>query len=373
MVRCKVDHGIFMGEWTSAPNPSVVMPADGSPIVLYIPLHVDDGLAITNSSTLYAWFLSSLSKRLQIVDLGPCAKFLNILILRDRPNQKIWLFSHVYIAELLDEWNLASCRTESTPFPSNFADLPLAPPTSIPSVSDADLVPQYRRLVSCLLYLAIATRPDISYYAMWLGQFNATPTRAHFLVAKHVLRYLAGTRTLALCLGAPSPRVPSSLSGYIQSVGCSDADWASDAADRRSISGYSFYFQGSLVSWSAVKQKSIALSSTEAEYYAMAHAFKEALWLRTFLGLLRFPVPRPFPILSDNQAACSLSNSSAISARSKHIDIHHHFIRAHVQDGSFTTTWIPTADMPADIFTKPLTSSVFNCHRDALGLSIPLQ
>ena len=207
---------------------------------------------------------------------------------------------------------------------------------------------------------------------MWLGQFNAAPTRAHFLMAKHVLHYLAGTKNLALCLGASSPRVPSTLSCYMQNVGCSDVDWASDTIDRKSISGYSFYFQGSLVSWSAFKQKSIALSSTEAEYHAMTHAFKEAIWLRTFLSVLKFPVPWPFPILSDNQAACSLLNSPAISTRSKHIDIRHrdHFIRDHVQDGSFSTTWIPTADMPADIFTKPLPFPIFSRHRDVLGLSI---
>ena len=206
---------------------------------------------------------------------------------------------------------------------------------------------------------------------MWLGQFNVNPTRVHFLLAKHVLRYLSGTRDLALCLGTPCSRIPPSLSSYMQNVGCSDADWASNTVDRKSVSAYSFYFQDSLVSWSAVKQKSIALSSTEVEYYTLAHAFKEALWLRTFLGLLWFPVPRPFPILTDNQAACSLSTSSAISARSKHIDIWHHFIRGHVQAGSFSTTWILTEDMPADIFTKPLSSSNFSCHRDVLGLSIP--
>lgn len=319
MVRCEVDHGVFMGEWTSPPDPSVVMPADGSPLVLYIPLHVDDGLAVTNSPSLYMWFLASLSKRLHVVDLGACSKFLNILILRDRPTWRIWLSSRIYIADLLDEWNLASCRTASTPFPSNYSDLPSTPPASLPSISDTDLVPQYQRLVGCLLYLAIATQPDIAFYVMWLGQYNATPTCSHFLIAKHVLRYLAGTRDLALCLGAPSSRIPSTLSGYMKNVGCSDADWASDAVDRKSISGYSFFFQGSLVSWSAVKQKAIALSSTEAEYYAMAHAFKEALWLCSFLSLLKLPVPHPFPILSDNQAACSLSNSIAISTRSKHI------------------------------------------------------
>lgn len=43
MVRCEIDHGVFFGEWTS-PNPSVVMPLDGGPLVLYIPIHVDDSL-----------------------------------------------------------------------------------------------------------------------------------------------------------------------------------------------------------------------------------------------------------------------------------------------------------------------------------------
>jgi hypothetical protein len=169
-------------------------------------------------------------------------------------------------------------------------------------------------------------------------------------------------RNLALCFGSPSPLLPSSLSAFLQNVGCSDADWASDAMDRKSISGYAFYFEGSLIAWSALKQKSIALLSTEAEYYAMTHVFKEALWLRSFLGFLCFPIPRPFPILSDNQATCSLSSSQAISARSKHIDIQHHFIRAHVQDSSFSTTWISTNDMPADIFTKPHPFPIFSRH-----------
>ena len=338
MTRCEVDHGVFFGEWTSTPDPSISMPADGRPLVLYVPLHVDDGLAVTNSSSLYSWFLRMLAARLLIVDLGPCSKFLSILIIHDRPNRRLWLSSHVYVSELLDEWNLSSCKPASTPFSSSVLDLLPAPSNSLPDISDTDLLPKYQRLVGCLLYLAIATRPDIAYYAMWLGQFNAKPSRTHFLAAKHVLCYLLGTRYLALCFDVPSSNAPSSLRGFLQNCGCSDADWASDATDQKSISGYSFYFEGSLVSWSAVKQKSIALSSTEAEYYAMSHAFKEALWIRVFLGFLKFPVPCPFPIFSDNQAACSLSNSLAISARSKHIDIRHHFIREHVQDGPFSTT-----------------------------------
>lgn len=371
MIRCEIDHGVFIGEWSSPPDSSVSMPADGGLLVLYVPLHVDDGLAITNSPSLYQWFLKILAKRLTIVDLGSCSKFLSIIIIRDRSTRCLWLSSQVYIAELLEEWNLSSCRHANTPFPSHIMNKPITPSNALPDVTDVDLLPKYQRLVGCLLYLAIATRPDISYHAMWLGQFNACPTRFHFLAAKHVLRYLAGTLTLALCLGTPSSSVPNSMRSYMQNVGCSDADWASDSSDRKSISGYSFYFEGSLVSWSAVKQKSIALSSTEAEYYTMTHAFKEVLWIQVFLSLLKFPIPRPFPILSDNQAACALSNSPAISARSKHIDIRHHFIRSLVQEGTFSTIWIPTEDMPADIFTKSLPFATFSRHRDVLGLSIP--
>ena len=226
-------------------------------------------------------------------------------------------------------------------------------------------MPHWLFTLSCCCHL------PISYYAMWLGQFNANLTRSHFLLAKHVLHYLAGTKNLTLSFGTPSDILPSSLAGYMQNVGCSDVDWASYSKDQKSISGYSFFFEGSLVLWLSVKQKSIALSSTEAEYYAMTHAFKEALWLRSFLSFLKFPIPCPFPILSDNQAACSLSNSPAISACLKHIDICHHFIRTHVHEGTFSTTWIPTADMPADIFTKSLPSVVFLHHCTVLGLSIP--
>ena len=83
IVRCEADHGVFFGEWASLPDPSVTMPDDGSPLVLYVPIHVDDGLAITNLPSLYSWFLQTLANHLLIVDLGLCSKFLSILIIRD--------------------------------------------------------------------------------------------------------------------------------------------------------------------------------------------------------------------------------------------------------------------------------------------------
>jgi hypothetical protein len=103
MIHCEVDHGVFFGQWVSPPDSSVLMPLDGSPLILYIPLHVDDGLAITNSSPLYQWFIQTLKRWLLIINMGPCRKFLNLLLICDCANHRAWLSSHVYIAELLEE------------------------------------------------------------------------------------------------------------------------------------------------------------------------------------------------------------------------------------------------------------------------------
>ena len=153
--------------------------------------------------------------------------------------------------------------------------------------------------------------------------------------------------------------------------GLSDVDWASDEKDHKSVSGYCFYFFNSLVSWSSRKQRAVSTSSTEFEYYTLMNTFKEGIWLRLFLSLTKLPSPLPFPIFCDNQSTCTIANADTISSRTKHIDIHHHFIRQIINDGSFTTTWITTSDMTADIFTKPLLSIPFICHHDNLGLITP--
>ena len=95
---------------------------------------------------------------------------------------------------------------------------------------------------------------------------------------------------------------------------------------------------------------------------------KEALWVSVFLALIELPVPRPFPLLSDNQSALVLANSDSVLSRSKHIDIHYHFIHTEIDGGSFVTIWCPTLDMIADIFTKSLPSDLHYKDSASLGL-----
>ena len=367
MNRCEVDHAVFVGTWTSPPDPLIPTLPGNAPLFAIIPVHVDDGLIVCNSLPLYSWIISELQKTIEIIDMGPASLYLGNRITRDRSRRKIWLSQRSYCLELLRTWNLSNCTPASTPMTVKLHLLDPSP-NALPDVKDDDIKPLYQRLVGSLIYLAVCTRPDISYAAMALGQFNANPTRAHLVAAKRVLRYLAGTLDLALEFNFDGGALPATVSGFLRNCAFSDADWASDETDRKSISGYCFYFLNSLVSWSAVKQRTISLSSTEAEYYSMTHAMKEALWIRLFLTLNSFPVPRPFPLISDNQSACALANSPSITSRSKHIDIRHHFIRDHISDGTFCTNWVPTSDMPADIFTKPLPLPLFIKHRTSLGL-----
>ena len=63
-------------------------------------------------------------------------------------------------------------------------------------------------------------------------------------------------------------------------MGFVDADWANELSDRSSTSGFIYKLAGAAISWSSKKQLSVALSSTEAEYIAGAHAAKEVIWLR---------------------------------------------------------------------------------------------
>lgn len=361
LLRCEADHAVFIGCWTTPPHDSIIMPVSGEPLLLIIPVHVDNGLAVTNSLSLYNWLVKEILKTIELVCLGPVlnTRYLGQRIVCDSPNRTIWLSQSDLIIGLLEDWGLKECKTSSVPLQHNPSSLPPCSLNACMDILDDKILIAYQHLVGSLTYLAICTCPDIAYAAMALGQFNASPTRTHLSCAKTVLHYLAGTAHL--CLQFPSPCTIETSASHLV-CGMSNADWASDEKDCKSISGYCFYFFNSLVSWSSKKQRTVSTSSTESEYYALTNTFKEAIWMQLFLSLTKLPSSKPFPILCDNQSAYSITNTDSISSRTKHIDVCHHFLCDLINDGSFMTVWIPTTNMTANIFTKPLLSTLFLHH-----------
>lgn len=162
---------------------------------------------------------------------------------------------------------------------------------------------------------------------------------------KRVVRYLIGTRDLGLSFHGAS--------GLDLRV-FSDADWAADSDDRRSISGYVSFLADGPVSWRTKKQQSTALSSTEAVSIAASLACQEIIWLKLLLTELGFAPDGPVTLLCDNRSSISLALDSRHHQQSKHIDIRFHFIREQITSGEVDLQYVPTDLNAADILTKGL-------------------
>ena len=142
--------------------------------------------------------------------------------------------------------------------------------------------------------------------------------------------------------------------------GYSDADWAAQVNDRRSTSGYVFFLGGGPVSWQSKTQKSVALSTAEAEYMALSDASKECIHLKALLSSLGHTQDKPVIIYEDNQAAQKIAENPVLHDRTKHIDIRYHFVRELVEDLKISVVYIQTKEMVADLLTKAVSKATFD-------------
>ncbi|XP_057733841.1 uncharacterized mitochondrial protein AtMg00240-like [Arachis stenosperma] len=133
------------------------------------------------------------------------------------------------------------------------------------TVTPLSSIAEYRRLVERLLYLT-NTRPDIGYAVERLSQFLDCATDKYFEAAIRVLKYLKNEPALGLMFSSQIDLEPTDFS---------DSDWGTCSDTRRSISDYCFFIGTFIVSWKSKKQNTVAVSSCEAEYRALAMATKE--------------------------------------------------------------------------------------------------
>ncbi|XP_053968479.1 uncharacterized protein LOC128869905 [Anastrepha ludens] len=239
---------------------------------------------------------------------------------------------------------MSECKPAKTPLEINFK---IEKPTKVDEEAMAKY--PYQRLIGALIYLAVTTRPDIAFAVNHMSQFNTNYNVQHWGAAKRILRYLKGTRDHGLLYTKINKRL----------YGVVDADWGANLIDRRSYSGYAFVLAGASVSWEARKQRTVALSSTEAEYMAMTEATKEAMYLLGILKDLGISYEK-VTLFNDSQSVQELIQGLGYSSRTKHIDVRHHFVTECYHTGKIALTYMPTEDMPTDVLTKSL-SSVKHC------------
>ena len=318
---------------------------------ILLSLYVDDMIITGDDYKGIESLKRELTHRFAMKDLGMLRYFLGIEVAQSK---KGYLLSQTkYISDLFERARLSDKKTVDTPLETN------AQYTTTDGVplSDPNL---YRTIVGSLVYLTI-TRPDIAHAVHVVSQFVTAPTTVHWGAVLRILRYLRGTQFQSLLFPSTSSL---KLSAY------SDASWDSDPSDRKSTTGFCVFLGDSLISWKSKKQDVVSRSSTEAEYRAMAVTTCEIVWLRWLLADMGVDVSQPTPLHCDNKSAMQIAKNSVFHERTKHIEIDCHFTRQHLQLGTVSLPFVPSALQLADIFTKALSASRFRFLCDKLSMLI---
>jgi len=312
-----------------------------------IPVFIDDMTIAAKSCQEIQRVKDDLKAHFKLRDLGSTSWLLGVEIKRDRSKQTLTLSQRQYILDLLNRFDLKDCNTVTTPLDPNVRLSSSMSPTSSQDIEEMRAIP-YSQAVGALMYLAIATRPDIAYSVGVLARFNKNPGMQHWKAVKHLFRYLKGTLDYTLTYSASSPPSSELFSTY------SDADHGGNPDNGRSTSGYIVKMGNGAISWSSRLQGFVALSTTEAEYVAATSAGQEIIWLRNLLTELGYKFNSPSSLYIDNRSALSVAKNPEHHGRMKHLDLRFYWLRDEVEKGIINPIHLRTDEMPADIMTKAL-------------------
>nr|GEU67221.1 uncharacterized mitochondrial protein AtMg00810-like [Tanacetum cinerariifolium] len=221
----------------------------------------------------------------------------------------IFINQSKYALESLKKYDFESCDP---------VDNPMVEKSKLDEDREGEAVDpsHYRGMIGTLLYLT-ASRPDLQFAIYICTRYQARPTEKHVHAVKRIFQYLRGTVHRGLWYLKDS---------FVALTAFADADHAGYQDTRQSTSGSVQFLGERLISWSSKRQKSAAISSTEAEYIALSGCYTQILWMRSQLldyGL----VFNKILMYCDNKSAIALCCNNVQHSRSKHIDIRYHFIK----------------------------------------------
>ena len=341
-----VDHIKSMGFKQCVLDNCLFVKHIGSEMYL-ISLYVDDILIAGTDLQEVKRIKQQFTEHFEMKDMGELNYYLGMKI--TRTSDFIKLDQAGYVREILEKYKhllrgLGEKRV-NTPMERDLKLRKSEKDTMTPSQSDYVSKFPYQNLVGALLYLAINTRPDISYAVGVLARFNTNPNFRACKALIRVLMYLRGTPDVGIQFTGKS----------LDIFGYSDADWAGDLDSRRSTTGYVVYAAGGPIAWQSRLQTTVAVSTMEAEYMAAFGAIQELIWIKGVLSEIGIQLVDPITLRMDAKSAIALAKNPMHHKRSKHIDIKYHWLREHTyESGAINLEHCSTEDMVADMMTKAL-------------------
>ena len=194
---------------------------------LFALVYVDDCILATSHPSQKTIFSESLKEKFSIKCLGRLEHFLGVRVTHNADGS-ITLDQEAYVKRLLKTFNMEDCKPTSTPMAPNLVLSKSHCPSTPEELQEMKLIP-YRKAVGSLMYLSVATRPDITTAVGMCCKFMQSPGIHHWLHGvKHIFRYLSN----CAALGLTYTRSSSQLVGWV------DSSWADDADNGRSRAGF---------------------------------------------------------------------------------------------------------------------------------------
>jgi hypothetical protein len=331
---------------------------DKDELVTVLVVHVDD-VAVSAPDGVLEEVVAQLKSTYDMQD-EEANWYLKIKIQKSADGQHLTLSQPDYAADIVRTMGLQDCNPVHAPM-----DKPLSKGSNEPMTEEelefmASKAGEYGTVTGMLTHLANMTRPDLAYSVGQLQRFTSCPRMKHWEAMKRVVRYLKGTLNYGLVFSKGNAGV----------FGAADSDWASDLDDRSSTSGYVFTFMGTAFAWKSKKQPDSgpARSTATAELRALDLAARQGRWLRKMHIALRMPGSMTIPIFEDNEACKNIANGSRWSSETKHVATQYFAVRDDVVTERIAVLPIPSAENPADLFTKPVGPKLFNKFRSMLGI-----
>eukprot|EP00253_Pinus_taeda_P003351 PITA_03351 len=317
--------------------------------LLILVVYVDDIIFGSNEETMSQNFALVMQKEFEMSLLSELTYFLGLQIQQNKDG--IFLSQTKYLKQILKKYGMEDLKPVCTPMVTGCS-------LSANDESAAVHQPTYRSMIGIFLYLT-GTRPDIMHAVGIVGRFQANPKETHLQIVKRIFKYLRGTQNYGLWYPRDSDLT---LHAY------TDADWAGSVDDRKSTSGGAFFMGPRLVYWFSKKESSIALSTAEAEYLAIASCCTQLLWMMQTLQYFQITCTPPISILCDNTSAINISKNPVMHSKTKHIPIKYYFLWEQVLEQKVKLEYVPPKEQVVDILTKPLPRETFEYLGQKLGV-----